>query len=499
MKIRCVVALLLLVAIGLRVEAQSNLSLATRPVTSNTVGSITNLSIVDGRIYYYSSSMLFSGPITKHGIGLCDVDLSFSNLGPGVSYVVRHPVSRQLFYTRTDSKGRTMLFERDSLGNSKQHKLGKFSGSICHPAFSSDGLIMVFSSDAPKGQGGYDLWYSLFVDDEWQAPVNMGSRVNTPGDEFSPSIAKGFLYFTSDGRDASSSDFDVYSTLLVASTHQFGDTVVSFPIGMSPVQKVVSPISTSLHESDFVIDSSATMGLWTSRGTFGTDDDHLQLFRGRLDCVHIQIHILTAINDQQPSQIQVSSSSGDPLFQLASDNNGFCEFYLQPGERYVVEASHPNCFSSTFDVLALRGLHDSLYTHQQYDLFLGGFMLGNTYRYDNHLASEAFFSSSVSDKLSDVGRAVLDRLLLFLTDNPSVDLYLSVVCQPQTDADSIFCSMLGEYRLDAIRSYLSSKNMPGTMFSRCHLATTLQTTDQEEPSQDDKNQNLVIFRMEENR
>ena len=66
------------------------------------------------------------------------------------------------------------------------------------PAFSPDGKRLYFASDRPGGMGGYDIYYSDRLDQSWSAPVNAGDKVNTPGNEVSPFVVEGAVYFSSD-------------------------------------------------------------------------------------------------------------------------------------------------------------------------------------------------------------------------------------------------------------------------------------------------------------
>ena len=65
-------------------------------------------------------------------------------------------------------------------------------------AFSPDGERLYFASDRPGGQGGYDLYYSERTGSGWSTPVNLGDKVNSPGNEIAPSAIGGSLYFSSD-------------------------------------------------------------------------------------------------------------------------------------------------------------------------------------------------------------------------------------------------------------------------------------------------------------
>lgn len=75
--------------------------------------------------------------------------------------------------------------------------------------------LMVFASDRSGGYGGYDLYYSVFSNGSWSAPVNFGEKVNTKYDEFRP-IVKPFYDFTNDfmifssNRPGGKGGFDLY-------------------------------------------------------------------------------------------------------------------------------------------------------------------------------------------------------------------------------------------------------------------------------------------------
>jgi hypothetical protein len=72
--------------------------------------------------------------------------------------------------------------------------------SIMHPAISLEENFLIFASDAPEGYGGTDLYYCTKTTAGWSKPINMGSTINTKGNEQFPFIdANGHLYFSSDG------------------------------------------------------------------------------------------------------------------------------------------------------------------------------------------------------------------------------------------------------------------------------------------------------------
>lgn len=80
------------------------------------------------------------------------------------------------------------------------------------------GNIMVFASNRPGGYGGYDLWYSLFQDNEWSSPVNFGDKINSEHDEFRPVLSQAFpadlnqhnVMIFSSNRPGGKGGFDLY-------------------------------------------------------------------------------------------------------------------------------------------------------------------------------------------------------------------------------------------------------------------------------------------------
>jgi hypothetical protein len=77
--------------------------------------------------------------------------------------------------------------------------------------------IMIFTSNRSGGEGGYDLYYSIFRKGKWSSPVNLGPRVNTPADEFRPLVGhhpdftNKMIVFSSN-RDGGAGGFDLYFT-----------------------------------------------------------------------------------------------------------------------------------------------------------------------------------------------------------------------------------------------------------------------------------------------
>jgi Tol biopolymer transport system component len=83
-------------------------------------------------------------------------------------------------------------------------------------AFSPDGKMVYFASKRPKPDregSDWDLWQVPYDDGKWGKPVNLGAPVNSPGNEFYPSVAaNGNLYFTATREDGAGGE-DIYRAL----------------------------------------------------------------------------------------------------------------------------------------------------------------------------------------------------------------------------------------------------------------------------------------------
>ncbi|WP_338875717.1 hypothetical protein WBJ53_08830 [Spirosoma sp. SC4-14] len=76
---------------------------------------------------------------------------------------------------------------------------------------------MVFTSNRPGGQGGYDLYSSRNINGAWSAPENLGSRINSSSDDYRPIIPRDLrtafnydLLIFSSNRPGGLGGFDLY-------------------------------------------------------------------------------------------------------------------------------------------------------------------------------------------------------------------------------------------------------------------------------------------------
>ena len=131
-----------------------------------------------------------------------------------------------------------------------------------HPALSADGTSLYFASNRLGGLGGMDIYQSKFKAGQWSIPINLGNKINTPGNEIFPFIHDdGTLYFASDGLGGLGG-LDIFSSIEQTSTEW-----------EQPVN-IGTPFNTSKDDFAFVLNTTGTEGYFSSarEGGIGKDD-----------------------------------------------------------------------------------------------------------------------------------------------------------------------------------------------------------------------------------
>jgi len=110
-----------------------------------------------------------------------------------------------------DAYCQLMLTERSGERWSNPLPLGFQDDNVnyMHPVMSPDGTELYFSSNHPEGWGGYDIYVSRWLGDEWDVPQVLGRSVNTPGNEQFPTLDADTLYFASN-RHNSMGGLDIF-------------------------------------------------------------------------------------------------------------------------------------------------------------------------------------------------------------------------------------------------------------------------------------------------
>ncbi len=102
--------------------------------------------------------------------------------------------------------------------------------SYAHPAVSPKGDYLYFVSDMPGGYGGLDLWRVSLSGLSFGPVENLGSDINTEGDEMFPTFRpNGELYFSSNGR-VGLGGLDIYKAVMDSVTNRWTVSHMPYPV-----------------------------------------------------------------------------------------------------------------------------------------------------------------------------------------------------------------------------------------------------------------------------
>lgn len=213
-----------------------------------------------------------------------------------------------------------------------------------HPSFSPDGTTLYFSSDMPGGKGGFDIYTSKMTDGSWGLPVNLGSEVNTKGDEVFPfSYDENTLYFSSDAH-MSLGGLDINKAIKVNGNW-------GIP------QHLTYPINTGYDDFSFVLNKDGKTG-YISSDRSGSD----KVYAFEMQDIKISIEgIVTSKESMLPlggARITVQNLTDGTEKVYFTDAEGKFNIDLEPNKDYKIKSDLEGYFSGAED-LSTKGITSS--------------------------------------------------------------------------------------------------------------------------------------------
>jgi peptidoglycan-associated lipoprotein len=246
----------------------------------------------------------------------------------------------EMYFTRCESSVQTKntckiyLSKKsgDVWGNAEQLKFLSIvydTFAVAQPAISPDGLRLYFSSNIPKGFGGYDIWYveRKSKEEKWSDPVNAGDRINTKGNDMYPYVRQdNTFFFSSDGH------------------HGMGGLDM-FRINKDPKNKdqivnLMYPMNSTGDDFGIVYVKNSERGFFTSnrKGSKGYDD----IWQFSLPSLSFSVAgILKDENLGKPMKgcsIKLIGNDGS-VKEITTDSTGAYKFEVKPSTNYIVMAT----------------------------------------------------------------------------------------------------------------------------------------------------------------
>jgi len=247
------------------------------------------------------------------------------------------PDYQTIFITRNASKSSNFASELDIYVSKRKDgewskdiqslPIRKSGYSVAHPCLSKDGKLLFFASNMPGGYGGMDLYVCEKKDGFLSLPVNLGPDINTIGNEVFPFISMdSILYFSSDGLPGLGG-YDLFFSRNV--NDQFA---APFNLGF-PLNSAADDFSLTLSD-----DSKHGYFSSNRKGGKGEDDIYALSIVKPLEYCHVKGIVTNADNSTPINQawVDIEDVTGTKKIRLKTDDQGQFTCFLKKDKKYLL-------------------------------------------------------------------------------------------------------------------------------------------------------------------
>ncbi len=396
-------------------------------------------------------------------------------------------------------------------------ELGDAAQNYIHPVLSEDGNLMIFATTNNEGFGGYDLYYSIRISgqkNEWSKPLNMGSAINSKGNDVFPFLDKDTLYFASNGH-AGMGGLDLFRAEKKAKRWQ-------------QPQNMKAPINSGGDDFGLVIDhltdrpdSIVQLGYFSSNRVGGKGNDDIYKFEKQtppppdttiLDTpiivfsIQLEGLVKEKILEQKDNpnskvmgyqnlmgaSIQIHSS--DTVFTVGSDIDGTFYTTLKQGLDYDFRVTKKGYFTETA-TLTTKGI---VLNSANPDTTLGiEFVLHKIFTNQEIVLENIYYDLDKAVIRNDA-KPTLDSLVRILKKNPTLNIQLAshTDCQGKTS----YNQKLSQRRAEAAVLYLiqndiAADRLTAKGYGESKLAENCKCSDCS-PEQHQKNRRTTFLILE---
>ena len=300
--------------------------------------------------------------------------------------------------------------------------------TFAHPAVSGDGKWLYFSSNMPGGYGGYDIWRIALDEHGLSAPENLGSRINTPGNEMFPTCRyNGELYFSSDGLPGMGG-----LDLFVAKQ----DT-----LGAWTAKNLRSPMNSAGDDFGMTFEGVHNRGLFSTNRGNGRGWDEIMSFVCPEIVQSIKGWVYEKDGYELPEGLVYMVGNDGTNLRLTLRSDGSFEQVIKPGVDYVLLGTCKGYLNHKEEIRV-----DTSSISRQHVL---QFPLANITA--PVLVRNVFYAFD-SAELTENSTQALDSLVTLLNENPNVTIELSAHCDYRGPEE--YNLKLSQRRAESVVRYL---------------------------------------------
>lgn len=305
--------------------------------------------------------------------------------------------------------------------------------SLSNPSLSRDGKTLYFSSNMPGSIGGVDIWKVSVNGSEFGKPENLGSKVNTEGNESFPFIADDntTLYFASTGKPGLGG-LDIFQINLAKGTEA---------VNMN------KPINSEKDDFDFTFNKVQNIGFLSSNRN-GNDD----IFLATPVCA---VDLLVLVTNAKTSEIladakvAILDAKNNIIATDISNANGEVNFKIECNTPYSIQASKDGFEGNVFAVEKSKGPTAKLPAPlQPIDVIITPTAI---------ILKPIYFEFDKSN-ITQEGAFELDKLVQVLKNNDKLVIFAKSHTDSRGNDD--YNTSLSDRRAQATVQYVISKGIP---------------------------------------
>lgn len=308
--------------------------------------------------------------------------------------------------------------------------------SYAHPAISPDGRWLYFTSDMPGGLGGYDLWRASLTPKGVGAIENLGSSINTEGNELFPTFRHtGELFFSSDGRGGKGG-LDIYKGQLDSLSGSW--FIFSLP----------APINSQGDDFGLTFEGTKPQGYFSSnRATGGRGWDKLYAFTFPTHTLQLKGWVYEQDGYELPgAQVHIVGTDGTNT-KVSALSDGSFDYEIREGVSYAFLASHTG-------YLNVRGFLPKDSTSQGQKSYTLQFPLPSMNI--PVLVRNVFYAFDKAE-LTERSTEALNRLATLLKENPHIVIELSA--HTDSRGRATYNQVLSQRRAESVVQYLTQQGI----------------------------------------
>jgi len=280
-------------------------------------------------------------------------------------YFSRNKYKKKLKKQNLPKNKRLLLYKADvaadgSWANVKKLPFNKKKSSTGYPVLNADDSKLYFVSDRLPSKGNTDIFVvDILKEGDYSKPRNLGSFVNTDGNETTPYITnENILYFSSDGHKGLGK-LDVFA-------------VEVYDNATSEVYKLSSPINSINDDFAYIVNKDNNQGFFTSNRLQGDGFNDLYSFTLEEDVRPGKCFITVdgKVRDKQSYEalsgatVDLYSIDGSLIESVATYSDGTYQFTVSCAKEYQLVASNPDYLDDKKRIEILEeNYHSALHTN----------------------------------------------------------------------------------------------------------------------------------------